>query len=354
VSEPVALWLAEARLGHLVEAAKAHFEKGAVLTREGRVLPLRFPRVVGLRPTRPCCSQPLGWCRATKSPGRLWKPLDFAAERLDLFQYEFLSNGLTGGKAAFTARVVIDLRCDGRPLVVERRGRVDERHVVQAGPPKVVRPDRSTPAPAPTTSPPATRHPLQAALTSPRATERLAAVSKARRLDPMRATALLLLAIQDDDARVRAAAIAALAVIPSEVGAMAVALEASSPNTTLRSAVARAIADNDERNPYLLQSLRQSLKRGPSAQRALRARVLAQVMAALRQRGASNLCPRAIDRLIECMSKISPSFRSSMTKTRARQINACRKNAQQRLWLPRCLAAKSCNAFLKCVTNQGK
>jgi hypothetical protein len=95
----------------------------------------RFPQTTPLTPDRPACAggssakiapQPEDW----SAPG--WKELGFAIEEPSYYHYEFVSEG-EGPTAAFTARAVGDLDCNGVQSTFERIGTIDAQGNVNGG-----------------------------------------------------------------------------------------------------------------------------------------------------------------------------------------------------------------------------
>lgn len=96
--------------------------------RDGTRLPRQFPQSVSVTPeTAPPCvngrpipyaANPATWTAPT------WRALYFAIEGPQYYRYEYTSTG-TGPDAAFTARAIGDLNCDGKLSVIEHIGSVD-------------------------------------------------------------------------------------------------------------------------------------------------------------------------------------------------------------------------------------
>jgi type IV pilus assembly protein PilA len=93
-------------------------------SRLGGVLPKQFPASTVLTPTTPCCGQPADKCAPTVSDWKgnaTWDALNFAIDDPHFYRYEYVSTG-TESAAAFTARALGDLNCDGTLATFERTG----------------------------------------------------------------------------------------------------------------------------------------------------------------------------------------------------------------------------------------
>lgn len=105
-----------------------------VLAATGR--PARFPDSVGLTPGPADCvdgqvpkrdPNPADWAATT------WRALGFMPLRPTRHRYEYISTG-AGKDAAFTARAIGDLDCDGVFSTFERTGRIGADGRVDGGP----------------------------------------------------------------------------------------------------------------------------------------------------------------------------------------------------------------------------
>ncbi len=101
---------------------------------EGNRLPRQFPPSAPLTPAEDFCKQ--GRDRYEPDPDAwrhpAWKALNFAVESPHRYRYEFISSG-TGPDAAFTARAIGDLDCDGVYATFERVGTIDAQGNVNGG-----------------------------------------------------------------------------------------------------------------------------------------------------------------------------------------------------------------------------
>ena len=119
-------------LKKIFDGARGYFEKGAVVSRSGAVLPLVFPEPIGLTPVKPCCKQEGKRCRNTDWGQPTWSAIGFEISDPHYFQYRFASSG-SGRNARFTAGAHADLDCDGTLSTYERTAIVDaESRVVGA------------------------------------------------------------------------------------------------------------------------------------------------------------------------------------------------------------------------------
>ena len=99
---------------------------------DGALLPKRFPPTTALTPSDPCRKRgkpELTPASAWAAPG--WQALNFQIEDPSYYSYEFVSSG-EGESAAFTARAIGDLDCDGVRSTFERIGTIRDGMVTGA------------------------------------------------------------------------------------------------------------------------------------------------------------------------------------------------------------------------------
>jgi hypothetical protein len=116
-----------ATIRQLFENAKAYYEEGYKVVKEGANIQIQFPDSAPLTPAAPCCRGPNQQCQngsvAWSHP--TWQTLKFQLKQPFEWQFQFISMG-KGDESKAIIRAVGQERCDGPYLVVDLPVWVDQ------------------------------------------------------------------------------------------------------------------------------------------------------------------------------------------------------------------------------------
>jgi hypothetical protein len=118
----------------LFDAAVAYYEEEHA-SKTGVILPKQFPASTPMWPPGSPCDHP--GKKYPANPTRwqqhpTWNALNFGVDDPHYYRYQFVSTG-SGTKAAFTARAIGDLNCDGKWSTFERIGSADNHGNISGG-----------------------------------------------------------------------------------------------------------------------------------------------------------------------------------------------------------------------------